>query len=176
MRLRRADFNSSQIQSQVCRDVAMASLDEKVKLRFLQWQGLYKEEKPFEIVTETIQGSENRRTNLLFGTNGEQTITDIRGREGTQFALDSHGFAYRPKPCPFDGYDNKQRILEEYLPWAESIIKQEIEDSGRVFIFDWRVSESWQLSAWPYPNVERPVFADGNRSYGGLTSHRGGSI
>ena len=176
MRLRRADFNSSQIQSQVCRDVAMASLDEKVKLRFLQWQGLYKEEKPFEIVTETIQGSENRRTNLLFGTNGEQTITDIRGREGTQFALDSHGFAYRPKPCPFDCYDNKQRILEEYLPWAESIIKQEIGGIGRVFIFDWRVSENWQLSAWPYPHVERPVFADGNLSYGGLTSHRGGSI
>ncbi|KAF6220111.1 hypothetical protein HO133_003242 [Letharia lupina] len=120
----------------------MASLDEKVKLRFLQWQGLYKEEKPFEIVTETIQGSESRRTNLLFGTNGEQTITDIRGREGTQFALDSHGFAYRPKPCPFDGYDNKQRILEEYLPWAESIIKQEIGDIGRVFIFDWRLRRS----------------------------------
>ena len=119
----------------------MASLDEKVELRFLQWQGLYKEEKPFEIVTETIQGSENRRTNLLFGTNGEQTIEDIRGREEERFTLDRHGFTYRPTPCSFDGYDNKQRILEEYLPWAESIIKQEVEDVDRVFIFDWRVSE-----------------------------------
>lgn len=118
----------------------MASLDEKVELRFLQWQSLYKNEKPFEIVTETVQGTENRRTNLLFGTNGEQTITDIRGREEDRFALDSHGFVYRSKPCPFDGYEDKQRILEEYLPWAESIIKQEVGNNGRVFIFDWRVS------------------------------------
>ena len=70
----------------------MASLDEKVKLRFLQWQGLYEKEKPFEIVTEAIQGSENRRTNLLFGTNGEQPITDVRGREDIRFTLDSHWF------------------------------------------------------------------------------------
>ncbi len=119
----------------------MASLDEKVELRFLQWQDRYKSEKPFEIVTETIQGSENRRTNLVFGTNGEQNIKDIRGSEKTRFALDSHGFAYRSEPCWFDGYDNKQRILEEYLPWAESIIKQEVGDVFRVFIFDWRVSE-----------------------------------
>ena len=119
----------------------MAGLDEKVKLRFLQWQDLYKAEKPFEIVTDAIQGSENRRTNLVFGTNGQQTISDIRGREGTRFALDSHGFTYKSKPCPFDGYDDKQRIIEEYLPWAESILKQEVGDNGRIFIFDWRVSE-----------------------------------
>ena len=119
----------------------MASFDEQVELRFLQWQDLYKQEKPFEIVTEAVQGSENRRTNLVFGTNGQQTISDIRGKEEIRFALDNHGFAYRSKPCPFDGYDSKQRIVEEYLPWAESIIKQEVGDIGRVFIFDWRVSE-----------------------------------
>lgn len=122
----------------------MASFDEKVKLRFLQWQELYKEEKPFEIVTDAIQGSENRRTNLVFGTKGYQTIRDIRGREDTRFALDSHGFAYRSKPCPFDGYDDKQRILEEYLPWAETIIKQEVGEIARVFVFDWRVGENWR--------------------------------
>ena len=120
----------------------MASFDEKVKLRFLQWQELYKEEKPFEIVTDSIQGSENRRTNLVFGTKGYQTIRDIRGREDTRFALDSHGFAYRSKPCPFDGYDDKQRILEEYLPWAETIIKQEVGEIARVFVFDWRVGKN----------------------------------
>ena len=54
----------------------MASLDEKVKLRFLQWQDLYNKEKPFEIVTETFQGSGNRRTNLTFGTHGEQGVTE----------------------------------------------------------------------------------------------------
>ena len=135
----------------------MASLDEKVELRFLQWQGLYKEEKPFEIVTDFVQGSENRRTNLLFGTNGEQTIEDVRGREGNRFALDSHGFAYRAKPCRFDDYGNKQRILEEYLPWAELIIKQEVGDVGRVFIFDWRVNENRGPSYGPYPDVEWPV-------------------
>ena len=120
----------------------MASLDELVELRFLQWQELYKEEKPFEIVTDAIQGSENRRTNLVFGTNGQQTVRDVRGREKDRFALDNHGFAYESKPCPFDGYDDKQRIIEEYLPWAESIIKHEVGDSGCIFIFDWRVSES----------------------------------
>lgn len=118
----------------------MASLDEKVELRFLQWQALYEREKPFEIVTDAVQGSESRRTNLVFGTNGRQTISDIRGREDTRFALDSHGFAYKSKPCPFDGYDNKQSIIDEYLPWAESVIQQEVGDMGRVFIFDWRVS------------------------------------
>lgn len=132
----------------------MASLDEKVQLTFLQWQVLYEKEKPFEIVTETIQGSENRRTNLSFGTNGDQIIKDVRGREEIRFALDSHGFAYRSKPCPFDGYDNKQRILEEYLPWAKSIIKQEVGDIGGVFIFDWRVSEDGGPLIWPYPDVE----------------------
>lgn len=120
----------------------MASLDEQVRLRFLQWQDLYMEEKPFEIVTEAIQGSENRRTNLVFGTNGQQTVRDVRGRERSRFELDSHGFAYEFKPCPFDGYDDKQRIIKEYLPWAESIIKHKVGDSGCIFIFDWRVSEN----------------------------------
>ena len=119
----------------------MDSLDEKVTLRFLQWQDLYEVEKPFEIVTDAIQGSENRRTNLVFGTDGQQTISDVRGRKGTQFSLDGQGFAYRSNPCPFDRYDDKQRIIDGYLPWAESIIKQEVGDMGRVFIFDWRVSE-----------------------------------
>lgn len=154
----------------------MASLDEKVKLRFLQWQDLYEEEKPFEVVTETIRGSGNRRTNLVFGTNGEQNIEDIRGREEDHFALDSHGFVYRTKPCPFNAFDNKQRILEEYLPWAESIVKQEVGDIGRVLIFDWRVGENQGPSTWPYPNVEWPVFANVRQSYGDLTSHRRGSI
>ena len=154
----------------------MASLDEKVGLRFLQWQGLYKEEKPFEIVTETIQGTENRRTNLLFGTNGEQTITDIRGSEEDRFALDSHGFTYRFKSCPFDDYESKQRILEEYLPWAESVIKQEVGDSGRVFIFDWRVSENYGPPTWQGPDIQRPFVADGDQSYGDLISHPIGSI
>ena len=119
----------------------MAGLDEKVELRFLQWQDLYEAEKPFEIVTDAIQGSGSRRTNLVFGTNGQQTIRDIRGCQATRFALDSHGFSYKSEPCPFDGYDDKQRIIREYLPWAESIIKQEVGDNGRIFIFDWRVSE-----------------------------------
>ena len=126
----------------------MASLDEKVKLRFLQWQDLYNKEKPFEIVTESIQGSENRRTNLIFSTHGEQVIEDIRGREDTRFELDSHGFAYKSIPCSFDGYGNKQRILEEYLPWAESIIKQEVGDMSRVVVFDWRVSEERGPFPW----------------------------
>ena len=133
---------SVSILSELCR--AMASLDEKVKLRFLRWQDLYNKEKPFEIVTESIHGSENRRTNLIFSTHGEQIIEDIRGRENTRFELDSHGFAYRSIPCSFDGYGNKQRILEEYLPWAESIIKQEVGDMSRVFVFDWRVSQERQ--------------------------------
>lgn len=154
----------------------MASLDEKVGLRFLQWQGLYEEEKPFEIVTETIQGTENRRTNLLFGTNGEQTITDIRGSEEDRFALDSHGFTYRFKSCPFDDYESKQMILEEYLPWAESVIKQEVGDSGRVFIFDWRVSENYGPPTWQGPDIQRPFVADGDQSYGDLISHPIGSI
>ena len=123
----------------------MAGLDENVKLRFLQWQDLYKAEKPFEIVTDAIQASEKRRTNLVFGTNGQQTIRDIRGCEGTRFALDSHGFAYISNPCPFNGYDDKQRIVEEYLPWAESVIKQEVGDNCRIFIFDWRVSEGLRI-------------------------------
>ncbi len=118
----------------------MASFDEKVSLRFLQWQDLYKDEKPFEIVTDAVQGSENRRTNLVFGTNGQQTIQDVRGRGEMRFALDSHGFAYRSMTCPFDGYDSRQRVIEEYLPWAESVLKQEVGAAGRVFIFDWRVS------------------------------------
>lgn len=139
----------------------MASLDEQVKLRFLQWQDLYKEEKPFEIVTDAIQGSENRRTNLVFGTNGQQTVRDVRGRERSRFALDSHGFAYGFKPCPFDGYDDKQRIVEDYLPWAESVIQHEVGDSGCIFIFDWRVSGNLRtFLPGTIPTVASPVFTD----------------
>lgn len=116
----------------------MAVKDEKAKLSFLQWQELYEREKPYEIVTESRQGPDGRRTNLVFGTNEEQTIRDVRGI-GVQFSLDRHGFTYRSTPSGFDAFESKKRILQEYLPWAASIIKQEAGDAERVFVFDWRV-------------------------------------
>ena len=83
-------------------------------------------------------GPDGRRTNLVFGTYEEQTIRDVRGT-GDQSFSDRHCFTYRSMSPAFSELESKKRILQEYLPWATSIIKQEAEDAERVFVFDWRV-------------------------------------
>lgn len=116
----------------------MAVKDEKAKLNFLQWQELYEREKPYEIVTKSEQGPDGRRTNLGFGTNEKQTIPDVRGIED-QFSLDRQGFTYKSMNSGFSEFESKKRILQEYLPWAASILKREAGDAERVFVFDRRV-------------------------------------
>lgn len=70
---------------------------------------------------------------------GEQEIRDVRGIEN-QFSPDQHGFAYVQEPFDFDGFEHHERILDEYLPWAESVIRKKIGNLDRLFIFGWRVS------------------------------------
>ena len=113
--------------------------DEKAKLNFLQWQELYERQKPYEIITKSTQGPDGRWTNLVFGTNEEQTIRDGRGVED-HFSLDRHDFTYRSMNPAFSGFESKKRMLQEHLPWVASTIKQEAGDAECAFVFDWRVT------------------------------------
>ncbi|MCJ1281118.1 hypothetical protein MMC26_000436 [Xylographa opegraphella] len=120
----------------------MEKLHQTAQLTFLQWQDLYNREKPFELVTEIpSEALDQRRTNLVFHTVGTQAIEDVRGDE-EQYTLDRHGFTYRRAPFAFAGFHDKSQILETFLPWAERILRKEVEDVGRVFIFDWRLRRS----------------------------------
>lgn len=54
------------------------------------------------------------------------SVSDITGREDT-FTLDRHGFQLCrhnvKSQCAKEGYDNEQRIEEEYYPEMEQLLK-----------------------------------------------------
>ena len=100
----------------------MAMKNEKAKLNFLQWQGLYEQEKAYEIVTESRRGPDGRRTKLVLAQMMSKNLRDMWCREET-LSLDPHGFAYRSTNSGFSNFERKRRILQEYLPRAASIYK-----------------------------------------------------
>ena len=109
----------------------------KVKLISCNGKNCTSERSPTRLL-QKVSWPDGRRENLVFGTNEEQTNRDVRAIED-QFSLDRHGFTYKSMNSGFSEFESKKRTLQEYLPWAASIMKQEAGDAERVFVFDWRV-------------------------------------
>ena len=107
-------------------------------IRYLKDLELYKHEKPFQILTDIPESARDQRFTNLEYEEVEETFSDIRGNEDT-FTLNDHGFTYRHHNFNFDQYENREAVEADYLPKIEELIKEQVEDVDKIFIFDWRV-------------------------------------
>ncbi|TRX98935.1 hypothetical protein FHL15_000277 [Xylaria flabelliformis] len=112
--------------------------NEHTSLRFLQWQDIYRTEYPFVCVAPSPSGE--RHTNIVVQTHPDIEIEDVRGRE-SEFTLDANGFRYfhTSDLGQFLDFDSKEAIEKDFLPAIEKLVKQEVNNVGRTFIFDWRL-------------------------------------
>ena len=129
----------------------MASGDVQASLSFLHWQDLYEREKPFQIFIDIPEDAEDQRdTNLIFKQE-RLTIVDIRGL-ATNFSLDDNGFIYRHHEMGHVDFSSRKAVDQNYLPQVEKLLRKELEEVDRVFIFDWRVCTEGpgRRSLWRY--------------------------
>lgn len=107
-------------------------------LKFLQWQKLYEEEKPFQIFINIPEDAEDQRnTNLVF-QNVSLNIHDVRGHF-EDFSLDTNGFMYREHTTKTSSFQDRKAVGDNYLPEIEALLKREIDGADHIFFFDWRV-------------------------------------
>jgi len=109
-------------------------------LSFLQWQDLYKKEKPYEIYIDLPEGyPEVTQNNLVFEPVAT-VIKDVRGHENS-FKLETQGFQFEEFSTKLQDadLDDRQRVESVYLPEVEQLLKKQYADAHRIFIFDWRV-------------------------------------
>ncbi len=105
----------------------------------MKWDSLYEKEKPFQIFTNLLPDSQDRRKSNLAWDEREVLVEDLRGQE-RDFQMDASGFA----TCQLPGFadlSDPEAIREEYLPAVEDMLRRELDDVGTVVVFDWRVSD-----------------------------------
>jgi hypothetical protein len=112
-------------------------------MTYIEWQDLYSTEKPFQIFVSFDAGAgENiRDTNIVFGQGTEEIIHDCRGKEG-DFTLDEHGFSFVTHHSQMVSWDDSDTVKEVYLKEVEEVLRQQVDDVGQVFFFDWRVCDN----------------------------------
>lgn len=109
---------------------------------YLEWQDIYKHERPYQIFVRLPPGQEDYpTTNLKFKINDKEVIHDVRGRE-TEFSLDNHGFIFREHPVNSDIFKDSESMEKCYLPAVEALLRQHVDGVDRVEFFDYRVSFS----------------------------------
>ena len=107
-------------------------------LQFLEWQGLYEIEKPFQIFINVPKDAEDPRdTNLVFKS-VDVKVHDVRGHLD-KYTLDDHGFMYRQHSTVVSDFANRNDVVNSYLPEVEALLRRELDGVDRVFFFDWRV-------------------------------------
>lgn len=116
----------------------MKSQDLDVNLLFLQWQKLYEREKPFQIFIDVPNGALDQRDSNLVFEKVMCKIQDIR-RLSCDFQLDDFGFTYINHASKTIDFSNRKIVDRNYLPEIEVLLKRELHDVDRVFLFDWRV-------------------------------------
>jgi hypothetical protein len=127
------------------------STDIETKLTYLQWQTSYTETRPYRIAQfgrKKTKNEQKKPHNLIFQKGEDiEVIRDIKGmKEDQKFTLEANGFVYRRYPPPWSttpkDYWDPEQIRNVFLPECEAILRNEIEGVDRVFIFDWKVSNS----------------------------------
>jgi hypothetical protein len=106
-----------------------------VTLKFLEWQQLYEEEKPFQIFINIPKDAEDQRdTNLVF-EDAEVHIEDVRTSE-RNFSLDETGFQFEKHVTSVKDFTNRKTVDEIYLPELEKLLRSKVDGIDRVFFFD----------------------------------------
>ncbi|KAK3377157.1 hypothetical protein B0T24DRAFT_656821 [Lasiosphaeria ovina] len=118
-------------------------MDVTARMTYLEWQDLYSTEKPFQIFVsvDAAAGENIRDTNIVFGQGTEEIIHDCRGKEG-DFTLDEHGFSFVTHHSQMVSWDDADTVKEVYLKEVEELLRQQVDDVGQVFFFDWRIRRS----------------------------------
>jgi len=109
---------------------------------YLQWQDRYNAEKPYQILIDLPDGTEEtQRTNLVFCDGPKEKVADVTGREAS-FTLDRNGFAFIKDDLPIRSTEFADRTMVEsvYLPACERIIRETLDDVDEVVFYNWRVS------------------------------------
>ena len=120
----------------------MATSDMTVTLKFLDWQELYAEEKPFQIFIDIPKDALDQRSSNLVFKNVQVRLKDVRTISDPIFSLDANGFVFRKHKTQVSNFADRETVEKTYLPEVESILREEMEGVDRVFFFDWRVSEA----------------------------------
>jgi hypothetical protein len=117
----------------------MTPLNERATLTYLKWDKLYEAEKPFQIFVDLPEGVDDPRTdNLIFESETEQDILDVRGREES-FNLNDHGFQFVRHKTSVDIFDSKEKIENIYLAEMTDLLEKTLQGADRVVFFNWRV-------------------------------------
>ncbi|KAI1143250.1 hypothetical protein F5Y05DRAFT_408700 [Hypoxylon sp. FL0543] len=128
----------------------------KANIGFLQWDDLYNIEKPFQITTDIpVDAEDKRSSNLSFETK-RKLIRDIRHLEAPPI-LDDCGFTLRHRPSRLIDFSSKEKITSTYLPEVEEVIRSELDNVEKVFIFDWRLRSSEPLKADTVVDFNNPM-------------------
>jgi hypothetical protein len=111
-----------------------------ITLKFLKWQPLYVDEKPFQIFINIPPSALDQRTTNLVFENITLPVHDIRFLPLPP-TLDSHGFTYIKQKTSVKNFLSRENVDKYYLPDIEALLRMEVEGVDRVFFFDWRVSQ-----------------------------------
>lgn len=116
---------------------------EQGTLHYVEWNDLFKVEKPFQILIdlpETI--SDRRLTNVTFHSRDE-VVEDVRGKTD-KLTLDTHGFMFVSHKSQLGGDDffNREIVESRYLAECESVIRMNVEGVDQVHFFNWLVRDT----------------------------------
>lgn len=101
----------------------MPDLPITVLFNFLQWQDLYKVEKPFQIFIDIPEDAKDQRTsNLVFETQEVQVYDASVATK--QFTLDTTGFMFRKHNTRVLDFTDKFMVEEVYLPEMEALLNR----------------------------------------------------
>ena len=107
---------------------------------YLQWDELFRNEKPYQIVSENIPEVQHlAKQNIRMAEGPEEQITDIRGNESA-FSLDDNGFQIYEHNFPMIDYQKLEDVEQIYKPELERLLRRNILGVDRVEFFNWRVS------------------------------------
>jgi hypothetical protein len=122
----------------------MAALDICAQIRYIQWQQLYTQEKPFQVHADIPEDArDKRKTNVVFEEK-DTIIHDVRGNED-QFSLDKTGFMYCKHQTAVTDFEVHQDVEENYLPEVEKLLREKVEGVDQVFLFNWKVANLFPM-------------------------------
>lgn len=125
--------------------------DQQATFEYLHWRDEYKIEKPYEMLINLPEELQHTpRTNLQFKP-AQIGVKDARGREA-DFSLNTQGFCWRRHSTKATNFQDRDAIVNQYLPEMAALINDELEEVSKIFIFDWRVcSITAKLIRMPTP-------------------------
>ncbi|KAM0812687.1 hypothetical protein AB5N19_12678 [Seiridium cardinale] len=127
---------------------------ELASLRYLEWKDLFNHEKPFQVLIDVPEHSEDQRqSNLTFHDGQIEKIRDVRSSI-TDYKLDIHGFQFIRHDTKLQPNDflSKKQVESKYLSECEALIHQNMNNVDRVHFYNWLVRDSD-----PSPNEGRSI-------------------